>query len=82
MNEFMAMDVAGARVTTFPDTISVFDTVTGLPLKSGQIKAGMNVAVLVVPYRKLPVSRGVLDQSAYPELEAALGIELIKYVFA
>ncbi len=81
MNEFMAMDVAGKRVTTFPDTISVFDASSGLPLKSGEIKTGMNVAVLVVPYHKLPVSRGVLDKSAYPELEAALGIELMRYVF-
>jgi len=81
MNEFMAMDVGGKRVTTFPDTISVFDVGTGLPLKSGEIKSGMNVAVLVVPYQKLPVSRGVLDKSAYPELELALGIELTRYVF-
>ena len=81
MNEFMAMDIADKRVTTFPDTISVFDTVTGLPLKSGEINVGMSVAVLVVPYRKLPVSRGVLDKSAYPELEVALGIELMRYVF-
>ncbi len=81
MNEFMAMDVSGERVTTFPDTISVFDAMTGLPLKSGEIKVGMNVAVLVVPYQKLPVSRGVLDKSAYPELEAALGIELMRYIF-
>ena len=81
MNEFMAMDVGGQRVTTFPDTISVFDVTTGLPLKSGEIKVGMNVAVLVVPYQKLPVSRGVLDKSAYPELEVALGIELMRYVF-
>jgi DUF917 family protein len=81
MNEFMALEVGERRVSTFPDTISVFDTATGLPLKSGAIREGMNVAVLVVPYKKLPVSRGVLDRSAYPELEAALGIELMKYVF-
>lgn len=81
MNEFMAMDLSGKRVTTFPDTISVLDTATGLPLKSGEIKTGMSVALLVVPYQKLPVSRGVLDKSAYPELEVALGIELIRYVF-
>jgi hypothetical protein len=81
MNEFMALEVAGKRVSTFPDTISVFDVGTGLPLKSGAIQEGMRVAVLVVPYRKLPVSKGVLDRSAYPELEAALGIELIPYVF-
>ena len=77
----LSLFAMGALQGASANTISVFDVLTGLPLKSGEIKSGMNVAVLVVPYQKLPVSRGVLDKSAYPELELALGIELMRYVF-
>jgi uncharacterized protein len=80
MNEFMAVDVGSKRLSTFPDTISVLSHETGLPLKSGEIKKGMSVAVLAVPYKKLPVSRGVLDKTCYPELEQTMGIALLKYL--
>jgi uncharacterized protein len=80
MNEFMAVDINKKRVATFPNTISVLSNETGLPLKSGQIKQGMDIAVLNVPYQKLPVSKGVLDKSCYPELEAAMDIPFLTYL--
>jgi uncharacterized protein len=80
MNEFMAVDINKKRVATFPDTISVLSNETGLPLKSGDIKKGINVSVLHVPYQKLPVSKGVLDKTCYPELEQTLGIPLLAYL--
>lgn len=80
MNEFMALDIGQKRVATFPDTISVLNQETGLPLKSGDIKKGTSVAVLHVPYKKLPVSKGVLDKACYPELEQTMNIPLLKYL--
>jgi uncharacterized protein len=80
MNEFMAVNINKKRMATFPDTISVLSNETGLPLKSGDIKKGMNVSVLHVPYQTLPVSKGVLDKACYPELEGATGIPLLAYL--
>lgn len=80
MNEFMALDVGKQRLATFPDTISVLNNETGLPLKSGDIKKGMSVSVLHVPYRNLPVSKGVLDKACYPELEQTMNIPLYRYL--
>jgi uncharacterized protein len=80
MNEFMAVDLGKKRLATFPDTISVLSQETGLPLKSGDIKKGMGVSVLHVPYKKLPISKGVLDKACYPELEQTMQIPLLKYL--
>jgi uncharacterized protein len=80
MNEFMAVDINKKRVATFPDTISVLNLETGLPLKSGDIKKGTKVAVLHIPCQKLPVSKGVLDKTCYPELEQTMGIPLLEHL--
>jgi uncharacterized protein len=80
MNEFMAVDVDKKRLATFPDTISVMSQESGLPLKSGDIKKGMHVSVLHVPYKNLPVSKGVLDKTCYPELEQTMNIPLLKFL--
>ena len=79
MNEHMAVDKNGTRVSSFPDTICLFDVNTGLPLKTGDTQGGMSVALLHVDRFKLPLSSGVKDAAAYPELEAMMGIELGKY---
>jgi len=42
----------------------------------------MTVHVLHVPKAIIPLSAGVLDPSVYPPVEAAMGIELARYVFA
>ena len=79
MNEHMAVDKNGARVSSFPDTICLFDLSTGLPLKTGDTLEEMQVALLHVDRFKLPLSSGVKDAAAYPELEALMGLELQKY---
>jgi uncharacterized protein len=80
MNEFMAVEMNKKRLATFPDTISVLDHATGLPLKSGDIKQGTSVFVLHVPYQKLPVSKGVLDEACYPELEQTMRLSFLPYL--
>ncbi|MCX5520738.1 DUF917 family protein [Kaistia defluvii] len=82
MNEYMAIDDAGGtRLATFPDVITTLDK-DGEPLSVGQLHVGMTVHVLHVPGAILPLSAGVLDPSVYPPVEAAMGIELARYVFA
>ncbi|MCX5581637.1 DUF917 domain-containing protein [Kaistia terrae] len=82
MNEYMAIDDAGgARLATFPDVITTLDK-DGEPLSVGQLSVGMTVHVLHVPKAIIPLSAGVLDPSVYPPVEAAMGIEIARYVFA
>jgi uncharacterized protein len=79
MNEYMAIDDAGAtRIATFPDVITTMDA-AGTPLSVGQLREGMYVFVLHVPKTVIPLSSSVLDPAVYPSVEAAMGIELARY---
>ncbi|GGR25731.1 DUF917 domain-containing protein [Deinococcus ruber] len=80
MNEFMTAERGGERLATFPDTISVCDAASGLPLKSANITEGREVAVLHVHRNLLPLGAGVLDYAAYPELEQIMGLDFLSYL--
>ncbi|GGG83047.1 DUF917 domain-containing protein [Paenibacillus radicis (ex Gao et al. 2016)] len=80
MNEYMAVeDQEGTRVSTFPDVITTFNLDTGLPVSVGHIEEGQRIGVFVIDKSLLPLSSSVKDPSVYPEVEKALGIELLKY---
>lgn len=79
LNEFMAVDVDGQRVSTYPDTIAVLDAETGLPLPAKDVTTGRNVAVLYIPEERLPLSAGACDPEACRDVEQIMGIELEKY---
>ncbi len=59
--------------------ITVLDARTGLPLNVFQVLEGMEVVVLMVHKRHIPLSAGVFDATVYPEVEAALGISIADY---
>lgn len=80
MNEWMAIDSeTGERLTSYPDVITVVSAETGLPLNVFQVLPGMEVVVLMVHKRQLPLSAGIFDPTVYPEVEQALGISLADY---
>ncbi len=80
MNEYMAVDSsAEGRIATYPDVIAVLDA-QGHPLSVHEIYEGIEVYVLHVPKSKIPLSSSVIDPAVYPSVEAAMGIELAKYV--
>jgi DUF917 family protein len=80
MNEWMAVDHAdGRRLSTYPDVITVLAAETGLPLNVFQVLPDMEVVVIRVHKRHLPLSAGVFDPTVYPEVEAALGIGIADY---
>lgn len=79
LNEFMAVDVDGQRVSTYPDTIAVLDAETGLPLPAKEVLPGRDVAVLHIPEERLPLSAGATDVEACREVEQIMGIELERY---
>ncbi|MCH4172477.1 MAG: DUF917 domain-containing protein [Lactobacillus sp.] len=81
-NEFMALDKAKQRVATYPDVITIFDTKTMAPLTTSEIKLGQDVTVFKIDQQHFPLSAGVYDPANYPEIEAALGIDIFKYVTA
>ncbi len=87
MNEYMAVDKespAGnwTRLATFPDLICTLSVETGLPVSVAQMREGTEVVVLVNSKADLPVGTGAREPDAYPEVEAALGIDLQRYALS
>lgn len=82
MNEYMAIeDGHGARLATFPDVITTFDS-DGRPISVGHIREGMELTVFHVAKAHLPLSSSVKDPSVYPVCEEALGIPIARYALA
>ncbi len=79
-NEFMTADVGGKRVATFPDMIGTFDPATGDVVSISESKPGTRVAVVVAHRSRFPVGRGALDPAVFPEVEKAMGVDLVKYL--
>ncbi|TJY40855.1 DUF917 domain-containing protein [Cohnella pontilimi] len=83
MNEHMAIeDSKGNRLATFPDVITTINAETGAPVSVGHLKKGMKIAVFHIHKNYIPLSSSVTDRSVYPEVEKALGIDLVSYAFA
>jgi uncharacterized protein len=80
-NEFMTAERNGERLATFPDFLGSLDPLTGDPLAISELKPGRRVAIVCTPGRNLPLGAGVFDAAVYPEVEAAMGTEIARYVF-
>jgi DUF917 family protein len=81
MNEYMAVEVDGKRLATFPSVITTLSP-EGEPLSVGQLHEGMQVFILHVPMDIIPLSASVLDPTVYPFVEKAMGIEIAKHALA
>ncbi|MFD3996062.1 hypothetical protein [Streptomyces sp. NPDC058548] len=85
VNEYMALDVAGARRASFPDLITTFDEAgqplasadveVGQPLASADVEVGKQDGVLVAPAGNLLLSRTMYMPEVYAPVEELLGIE-------
>ena len=80
MNEWMAVEIAGRRVASFPDVITTLDAATGRPVSAGRIQPGQRLAVLHIPSGEVPLAPALLDPALYPMVEEALGIALVPYL--
>jgi DUF917 family protein len=78
-NEFMTAERDGKRLATFPDFLGSLDPDSGDPLAISSLTPGKRVAIVVAPMRNLPLGAGVFDPAVYPEIEAAMGLELASY---
>jgi uncharacterized protein len=79
-NEYMAADVGGKRVATFPDMIGTLDPETGDVVSISESKPGSRVAVIVAHRSKFPVGKGALDPAVFPEVEKAMGVDMRSYL--
>jgi DUF917 family protein len=80
-NEFMIAEQRGERLATFPDFLGSLDPASGEPLAIAELKPGRRVAVVFSARENIPLGAGVFDAAVYPEVEAAMGAELARYVF-
>jgi DUF917 family protein len=79
MNEYMAVENGhGERLASYPDIIATLDR-DGAPVSVGEIRDGMELAVLRISRDVIPLSSSVSDPSVYPVCEKALGINLADY---
>lgn len=75
-NEYMTLEVDGARIGTFPDLIMTLDAHTGMPVTSAQIFEGQQVVLLLVPQQKLILGAGMFYPELYTQGEEVLGKRL------
>jgi DUF917 family protein len=80
LNEYMVVDCGGARVATYPDTISIIDRATGEALAVKDGREGMEVVLLTVPASALPVSRSAIDRAGLEECERIMGVDLVRHL--
>jgi DUF917 family protein len=80
LNEHMAVDGGGERLSTFPDVIALLDLVTGQPVAAKDTRQGQEVAILAVDRTVIPLASGVKDPDVFPEVEELMGIPLARYL--
>jgi DUF917 family protein len=78
-NEYMTFGIEEARVGTFPDLIMTFDSRTGRPLVSAEIREGQKVVVIVVPGQELILGAPMRDMELLKQVERAVGREILRY---
>jgi len=82
MNEYIAVeDGEDERLGTFPDVITTLGD-DGTPVSVGHIQGGIELSVLHIDKRHLPLSSSVKDPAVYPVVEAALGIPVARYALS
>lgn len=78
-NEYMAVERDGRRLHTFPDLVVTLGRDTGAPVSVAELGPEQDVLVMAVDRRLVPLGAGVWDETVYPEIEAAMGIEIARY---
>lgn len=76
-NEYMTAEIAGERVGSFPDLIMTFDTKTGNPLVSAEIKEGMDVTVINVLKENLKLSSTMFNEKLLRVIEPIINKKII-----
>lgn len=80
-NEYLTVEAADRRLGTFPDLIMTLDARTGLPVSSAEVRPGQELGVLWAHRRNLILGAGMRDPALLAAAEAAVGRQLVAYVF-
>jgi uncharacterized protein len=81
-NEYMAAEIDGERVATYPDLIVTLAESDGMPTPAAHREPGERIVVLAVPRERIPLGAGVREASVYGDPERLLGIELVSHAGA
>ena len=81
-NEYMAAEVDGERVATYPDLIVTLAESDGMPTPAAHREPGERIVVLAVPRERIPLGAGVREASVYRDPERLLDIELVAHAGA
>ena len=81
-NEYMAADIDGERVATYPDLIVTLAESDGMPTPAAHREPGERIVVLAVPRERIPLGAGVREAAVYRDPERLLGIELVAHAGA
>lgn len=82
VNEYMTIESAGERLSTFPDVITTLSERDGRPVSIADIRDGDEISVLAVDKSRVPLGAGVKEPSVYPEVEEMLGKPLAEQALA
>ena len=80
LNEFMAVEVAGERLASYPDTIALLSLADGKPVAVKDAPPGLPVALIAAPAAGLPCSTSARDVVALREVEEIMGISLVEHL--
>jgi DUF917 family protein len=78
-NELMTAEAHGERLASFPDLLASFDPQSGAPVAVSALEPGTRVAIVHAERHRIPLGAGVYDPAVYPEVEAAMGIDLASF---
>lgn len=80
LNEYMAADVDGERVATYPDVITTLSLLDGRPVSIADMRSAMPVAVVVVNRKEFHVSSSASDLLALQEVQDIMNVDLVSYL--
>jgi hypothetical protein len=72
-NGFMGVVRRGRALAGFPDLVTLFDGVTGLPLALSEVRMNRLIAVFAVPRRRLVLGSSMADRGLLRPIERQLG---------
>lgn len=76
-NEYMTAEINGERLGTFPDLLMTFETKTGVPVVSAEVKQGQNLTVISVPKSELKLSSTMFNEELLQTIEPIINKKII-----
>ncbi|AGY74513.1 DUF917 domain-containing protein [Clostridium autoethanogenum] len=79
-NEYMTLEKNGERLATFPDLIMTFDSITGMPVTSAEIKQNQVVKIMKTSKKNLKLGSGMKDKSLLEQAGKIINKDILNYI--